>query len=377
MFGKVNFIFNNFSHILNNCIHDEFELFGSGFCLFFFNNLSKNSRLHYTEGCDGPTLIKHNNFFNAIPYFDLNIDSNNYYPAVSGTESNPFHIDPMYDDTIHLKALNPMLSGKAFSSVPVLYDIDHLPRNYPYTIGANEICVSATQPDTFDIPCGDYSLQLQLCNHPANAVYVWAPDYNIDHTNIYNPVVSPAVDTTYNVSVYVNSNLLYTNSYRVNVSQLPYAMGSYYFYYPDVHFANLSTCATSYYWDFGDGNSSTDVYPVHQYSNIGIYTVTLIAYNSFGSDTCVFSIDVFWSGIYEISNSENISIYPNPTSDKLTIITPEKSEIEIYNIQGQIIKRLNSNDNQTDIDVSGFPSAIYIIRMHTNQGVAVKKFVKQ
>lgn len=42
-----------------------------------------------------------------------------------------------------------------------------------------------------------------------------------------------------------------------------------------VKFSNCSTEAASFYWDFGDGNSSTEKNPVHQYSSQGIYTVTL------------------------------------------------------------------------------------------------------
>jgi PKD repeat protein len=44
-----------------------------------------------------------------------------------------------------------------------------------------------------------------------------------------------------------------------------------------VHFTNLSTNASSYQWDFGDGNTSTDVNPTHIYTLSGIYTVTLNA----------------------------------------------------------------------------------------------------
>ena len=32
---------------------------------------------------------------------------------------------------------------------------------------------------------------------------------------------------------------------------------------------------TGYYWDFGDGNSSTDSNPEHVYQNGGVYLVTL------------------------------------------------------------------------------------------------------
>ena len=42
--------------------------------------------------------------------------------------------------------------------------------------------------------------------------------------------------------------------------------------------------ATSWLWDFGDGNTSTDQNPTHMYANEGMYTVTLTASNGFGSN---------------------------------------------------------------------------------------------
>jgi PKD repeat protein len=51
-------------------------------------------------------------------------------------------------------------------------------------------------------------------------------------------------------------------------------------------FYNLSTGAINYLWDFGDGEISTYINPVHVYEELGDYTVELIAYSNFNcSDT--------------------------------------------------------------------------------------------
>ncbi len=47
-----------------------------------------------------------------------------------------------------------------------------------------------------------------------------------------------------------------------------------------VHFTNTSLQATSYFWDFGNGNHSTLPNPQTVYLSSGSHTVTLIAYNS-------------------------------------------------------------------------------------------------
>jgi PKD repeat protein len=57
-------------------------------------------------------------------------------------------------------------------------------------------------------------------------------------------------------------------------------------------FVTLST-ATSWAWDFGDGNTSTDQNPVHTYATAGTYTVGLIASNGCGeADTLYQTITV-------------------------------------------------------------------------------------
>jgi gliding motility-associated-like protein len=50
-------------------------------------------------------------------------------------------------------------------------------------------------------------------------------------------------------------------------------------------FIDLSTNATSYLWDFGDGQTSTSVNPTNAYAATGTYTVTLLVSNSCGADT--------------------------------------------------------------------------------------------
>ena len=47
-----------------------------------------------------------------------------------------------------------------------------------------------------------------------------------------------------------------------------------------VAFTNTSTGANSYYWDFGNGNTSTLANPATVYLTPGFFTITLIAINS-------------------------------------------------------------------------------------------------
>ena len=55
-----------------------------------------------------------------------------------------------------------------------------------------------------------------------------------------------------------------------------------------VTFSDLtSNNPSSWLWDFGDGNTSTQQNPTHTYTTTGTYDVQLISYNNFGSDTVI------------------------------------------------------------------------------------------
>jgi PKD repeat protein len=60
-----------------------------------------------------------------------------------------------------------------------------------------------------------------------------------------------------------------------------------------VQFTNSSTGeVTSWSWDFGDGNTSTQQNPFHTYNEKGSYTASLAVFNKAGSDTATLAIIV-------------------------------------------------------------------------------------
>lgn len=69
---------------------------------------------------------------------------------------------------------------------------------------------------------------------------------------------------------------------------------------PDpVEFENNSENANEYFWDFGDGNTSTEFEPSHVYTQPGTYTVTLIASDTNGCYEADSSIIEITIGLFE------------------------------------------------------------------------------
>ncbi len=74
-----------------------------------------------------------------------------------------------------------------------------------------------------------------------------------------------------------------------------------------------------------------------------------------------------------------LKIYPNPASDKITIETSEtqtKSELSIWNLDGQEIITRPTTELRTQLDVSNLPCGVYGVKMVGEKGMQVGKFSK-
>ena len=74
--------------------------------------------------------------------------------------------------------------------------------------------------------------------------------------------------------------------------------------------------------------------------------------------------------------AEGLSLYPNPVSDILMIDSKLKLEkVEIYSVLGQRIKEIESNFNS--ISTNYLSRGIYMVKIYSEKGTAVKKLIKQ
>ncbi len=141
-----------------------------------------------------------------------------------------------------------------------------------------------------------------------------------------------------------------------------------------VNFTNNSAYSNTYYWDFGDGNYSTDTNPSHNYATSGVYTVTLISSNECNSDTISFDVNVIVTIINPSSNNQ-INIYPNPSSDFITIDFGKNisTNITINDLLGKtVFTKQIYNKSQIIIPVNKFKKGIYIINVN-NKSLSVKQ----
>jgi hypothetical protein len=63
--------------------------------------------------------------------------------------------------------------------------------------------------------------------------------------------------------------------------------------FQSIHFLNCSSDSDQYEWDFGDGNTSTDVNPIHAYAGTGTFLVSLRAMSNFGGSEDLITRELF------------------------------------------------------------------------------------
>jgi PKD repeat protein len=140
----------------------------------------------------------------------------------------------------------------------------------------------------------------------------------------------------------------------------------------NVVFFNTSTDATSYLWDYGDGVTSTDQNPWHAYDTSGIYTVTLIAYNSqCGNDTLVMNNYIHVDtgvGISELNEINDISVFPNPATENIEVVFNLKSNVQIEISMIDKTGKQISVMSKTQIAKGNFKKEINLQQLHLSHG---------
>ena len=128
----------------------------------------------------------------------------------------------------------------------------------------------------------------------------------------------------------------------------------------DFAFTSTSTNANSYFWDFGDGNTSTLANPTNSYSNFGDYIVTLSVFNCGDTSTVSDTITAYVVNTTSIIEDNLFRLSPNPTNGIINIRTNiHHFNVQIYNEIGQLILETQSNE----IDISNQPKGIYFINI--------------
>ena len=147
-------------------------------------------------------------------------------------------------------------------------------------------------------------------------------------------------------------------------------------------FENTTSNATSFFWNFGDNNTSTETSPVHTYDMNGDYIVSLTATNQCGSFTSSGIVPIDVVGINEIDASISMKAFPNPFSNEMVLSyqleDAENAVLKIYNVLGQEVEQIPVTQLAGAIQLGAdYEAGIYLVRIETEDQVSeVIKVIK-
>lgn len=109
----------------------------------------------------------------------------------------------------------------------------------------------------------------------------------------------------------------------------------------------------------------------------------LVSFNGMDIDEGVAVINgngITLSVFFNSDITKEVELFPNPAHDYITIKTPDEfrsSAIEVLNTRGEILKTIRMSGIQTLLDVSQFPSGVYLVKIQSGTYCVLKKIVKQ
>jgi PKD repeat protein len=157
----------------------------------------------------------------------------------------------------------------------------------------------------------------------------------------------------------------------------------------------------SYVWSFGDGTLDSipgDSIVNYTYSNFGFYDICLTITDA-ANCTSSYCDSVFYAykvgggpmnhfeevttpptaitGISDTKGELLLSVYPNPTNDRLSIVANQQIDyLAVYTTLGQKVKEQEAPENNT-IDVAQLAAGVYFVDVHIGTSSGRVKFVKE
>jgi len=220
--------------------------------------------------------------------------------------------------------------------------------------------------------------------------YSWdAPGATPNTSTLANPTFSYTTTGYYDITLTATGTGgtdVETQTIFVNIDTVPNAA-----YQPSamtvdisnafVTFNNLSQHANGYFWDFGDGNISTDVSPWHEFTALGTFDVMLVAVNgNCPNDTTTSQINVI-DDLGLSQGLDGVEVYPVPAENNLYVILNENWEgnvqLELLDVRGRVVYQGEFDEEQIHIDLLGehIHDGVYFLRLSNDKKAGTQKII--
>jgi hypothetical protein len=248
--------------------------------------------------------------------------------------------------------------------------------------------VGINQPAALVADAGNTSVGIDLCEgdtatlggSPAASggmapyVYTWSPGTNLSSTSVANPIADPGSSISYTLQVVDANNCTSASTVAVTVSSTPISAFTFNATGLSMVFSDQSVgTVTNWFWDFGDGNTSTLQNPTHTYAANGQYTVCLTAFNNnCGQQSCILISALV--GIDNALTIPGLTVFPNPyqgtTHVQFSMTETDHVKLEAFDVQGKLVAVVHdglldagTQTLQFSAAAMGAPAGVYLLRL--------------
>jgi len=219
---------------------------------------------------------------------------------------------------------------------------------------------------------GDSISVLTNCN--PYYTYSWSPTTEMLNPNACDAIFFPSEPRSYYLEVTDTNGCKLKDTININATRLSAGVvwenltackGK-----PTVRLSNPSSGALHYYWTFGDGHTSTETSPVHEYEKGGTYPIAVDVYNDYCATTAVGTVkidDINIPNLFTPNGDgknecfEIIGLYPN-------------WRVEVYNAWSKCVFKSDSYKN--DFCGDGVSSSVYYYLVCAPYGDCCKSWVQ-
>ena len=252
------------------------------------------------------------------------------------------------------------------------YTVTYTANGCSSTASTSTVTVNAlpTLTSTNQTVCAGSPATVVATGSPAGGTYAWSNG----GTNSSN-TITPSATTQYTVSYTANGCTSTVSTSTVTVDAVPTVNAGLDTTVcanalPVVLSASSPNSGVTYQWN------TSETTPQISVSAAGTYTVQVTLNGCSSSDAVVVTVDPC-SGIVE--NTMGISLYPNPTTGKLNIVSDQQvaATIEVISLDGKVVLNETINGTTKVLDVSSLTVGTYMLRMNEASNVTIFRVIKQ
>ena len=133
-------------------------------------------------------------------------------------------------------------------------------------------------------------------------------------------------------------------------------------------------------WSFGDGQTSTEQSPLHQYDSAGIYEVCLTVSNQYGSNTLCKTLYLGVSSTGNPVEGSQLRVFPNPATNVIHIPFEGPYEsLELFDALGRKMSSGNvvASEGRLTLPIGHLSPGLYYLRLRERGRIWSGRFVKE